>query len=248
MATAPAAGRGLPRARHRDDARPTTSLAGAKPFPRIAATVAQAERILGGTMKDVAPARSLRELGELIRRVSEADEPVALIILSASRLVRDVTQLSDEEFEFYRQVDTVARHSQPVDRAVQRPVAFQSGGVGAGQRTGRAPVVRPSQRSAPLHHAAAARRGRTSCAGGPPDAAAGRPREHRADGSQDTGRANGGHDARRRQPHGGHCPGSGSGAGTHRGRGPLLPGRRHRQPVAGQLPHRQVAYRSRGPG
>ena len=89
---------------------------GGKTIPEDRETVARAERILGGTMKDVAPARSLRELGELIRRVSEADDPVALIILSASRLVRDVTQLSDEEFEFYRHVDTAARHSQPVDQ------------------------------------------------------------------------------------------------------------------------------------
>src|SRR5215469_2503534 len=63
-----------------------------------ALTMAEAERILGGRMKDLAPARSLRGLGELISRVSEADEPIALILLSASRLVRDIQQLSDDEF------------------------------------------------------------------------------------------------------------------------------------------------------
>jgi energy-coupling factor transporter ATP-binding protein EcfA2 len=89
---------------------------GGTTVPGDAETVARAERILGGVLKDVAPARSLRELGELISRISEADEPIALIILSASRLVRDVTQLSAEEFEFYRHVDTTARHSQPVDQ------------------------------------------------------------------------------------------------------------------------------------
>jgi ATP-dependent Clp protease ATP-binding subunit ClpB len=81
-----------------------------------APTMARAERILGTKMKDLAPARSLRGLGELISQVSDADEPIALIILSASRLVRDVQQLSEEEFHFYRGVDTVARRSQPVDR------------------------------------------------------------------------------------------------------------------------------------
>jgi ATP-dependent Clp protease ATP-binding subunit ClpB len=89
---------------------------GGTTIPEDAATTERAEGILGGRMKDVAPARSLRGLGELISRVSEADEPIALILLSASRLVRDITQLSEEEFEFYRHVDTMARRSQPVDR------------------------------------------------------------------------------------------------------------------------------------
>jgi ATP-dependent Clp protease ATP-binding subunit ClpB len=89
---------------------------GGRTVPGDTASTERAERILGGRMKDVAPARSLRSLGELISLVTRADEPIALILLSASRLVRDVTQLSEEEFDFYRQVDTTARGSQPVDR------------------------------------------------------------------------------------------------------------------------------------
>jgi ATP-dependent Clp protease ATP-binding subunit ClpB len=49
--------------------------------------------------------------------VAAAEEPIALVIGSASRLVRDVTQLSDEEFDFFRHVDAVARDSQPPARA-----------------------------------------------------------------------------------------------------------------------------------
>ena len=102
---------------------------GGRTIPEDPATTERAESILGGRMKDVAPARSLRGLGELISRVSEADEPIALILLSASRLVRDVTQLSEEEFEFYRHVDTTARRSQPAgrqdsDRSLFNPVAW----------------------------------------------------------------------------------------------------------------------------
>ena len=97
---------------------------GGMTIPGDAATTERAERILGGRMKDVAPARSLRELGELISAVSAADEPIALLLASASRLVRDVTQLSDEEFDFYRRVDTTARRSQPVDRPDSRRSLF----------------------------------------------------------------------------------------------------------------------------
>jgi energy-coupling factor transporter ATP-binding protein EcfA2 len=85
--------------------------------PGNTAAAARAERILGERPADIAPSRSLRGLGELISRVAAAAEPVALVIGSASRLVRDVTQLSDEEFDFYRHVDAVARDSQPPARA-----------------------------------------------------------------------------------------------------------------------------------
>jgi energy-coupling factor transporter ATP-binding protein EcfA2 len=102
---------------------------GGRTIPGDAATTERAEKILGGRMKDLAPARSLRSLGDLIGRVSEADGPIALILLSASRLVRDVTQLSEEEFDFYRHVDTTARGSHPVsrsdsDRSLFNPVVW----------------------------------------------------------------------------------------------------------------------------
>jgi len=85
--------------------------------PGNAAAAAWAERVLGGKLTEIAPPRSLAGLGELVSRVTAAEEPVALVIGSASRLVRDVTQLSDEEFGFFRHVDAVARDSQPPARA-----------------------------------------------------------------------------------------------------------------------------------
>jgi energy-coupling factor transporter ATP-binding protein EcfA2 len=85
--------------------------------PGNTAVAARAEQILRGKLPEIAPPRSLSGLGELISRVAAAEEPVALVIGSASRLVRDITQLSDEEFDFFRHVDAVARDSQPPDRA-----------------------------------------------------------------------------------------------------------------------------------
>ena len=56
---------------------------------------------------------SMGRLGDLVERVAKSPQPMGLIIESASRLVSDVNQLSDEEFAFYRRVDRVARRSQP---------------------------------------------------------------------------------------------------------------------------------------
>jgi ATP-dependent Clp protease ATP-binding subunit ClpB len=93
------------------------------------AAAERARRVLGEDPRKLAEPRSLRGLGALIARVAEAEEPIALIIGSASRLVRDVTQLSDEEFEFFRQADAVARDSQPPfrrdsDRLFYNPVLW----------------------------------------------------------------------------------------------------------------------------
>ena len=51
---------------------------------------------------------------------------MGLIIESASRLVRDVNQLSDEEFAFYRKIDRLARRSQPCqgDRPLFSPIIW----------------------------------------------------------------------------------------------------------------------------
>jgi hypothetical protein len=102
---------------------------GGMTIPGDPGQVQRAERILGGKLKDVAPARSLRGLAGLIDSACVATEPIALIIASASRLVRDVTQLSDDEFEFYRAVDATARRSQPLtretgDRSLFNPVVW----------------------------------------------------------------------------------------------------------------------------
>lgn len=73
----------------------------------------QAAKLIGTTPADIARPGALEGLGDLIERVADSSQPLGLIIESASRLVRDVNQLSDEEFMFYRRVDRVARRSQP---------------------------------------------------------------------------------------------------------------------------------------
>jgi ATP-dependent Clp protease ATP-binding subunit ClpB len=86
---------------------------GASALPDDEAARNRAVEALGGEVATVAPAGSLTGLLDLMGRVSDSPTPTALIIRSASRLVRDVTQLSDPEFEFYRSVDQLARSSSP---------------------------------------------------------------------------------------------------------------------------------------
>ncbi|HEV2070002.1 MAG TPA: AAA family ATPase [Acidimicrobiales bacterium] len=86
---------------------------GASTVPDTPEAAARAEELLGSAPGEVAPQGSLRGLAQLIERLSDAAEPAALIIRSASRLARDITQLSDAEFEFYRTVDRLARNSRP---------------------------------------------------------------------------------------------------------------------------------------
>ena len=81
-----------------------------------------AEVLLGGRLIELAPPGLLTGLATLVERVAESQEPVALIIQSASRLVRDVAQLSDAEFEFFRKVDTIARSSRPCPLPADRPL------------------------------------------------------------------------------------------------------------------------------
>jgi energy-coupling factor transporter ATP-binding protein EcfA2 len=84
------------------------------PSPEQAgATLARAESILGVRPGELAPSKSLIGLARLIKAVGEAEGLVALVITSASRLVRDIGQLSPEEFDFYRSVDRMARDSAP---------------------------------------------------------------------------------------------------------------------------------------
>ena len=99
---------------------------GAETLPRDHDGKERAEKVLGGRLDEVAPPGSLRGLADLIERVSKAAEPVALIIQSASRLVRDVAQLSDDEFTFYRRVDHLARNSRPShsERPLFSPVVW----------------------------------------------------------------------------------------------------------------------------
>jgi ATP-dependent Clp protease ATP-binding subunit ClpB len=91
-------------------------------IPRDNESARRAEELLGEPLKKIAPPGSLGGLAQLIKRVSNAHEPVALIIQSASRLVRDVAQLSDDEFEFFRTVDRTARISSPCPFSPDRPL------------------------------------------------------------------------------------------------------------------------------
>jgi hypothetical protein len=117
---------------------------GAEAVPRDDASTARATSVLGSRPSDIAPVGSLTGLAQLVQRVSTSPVPVALIIRSASRLVRDVAQLSDDEFAFFRSVDSLARNCRPCDVLDPRP------------RAGRARLVRPGQRVPALDRAPAA--------------------------------------------------------------------------------------------
>ena len=80
------------------------------------------EAALGGRPVDIAPVSSLDGLAALVERLSEATTPMALVIESASRLARDPAQLSDQEFEFFRRIDRVARDSRPCPHPTGRPL------------------------------------------------------------------------------------------------------------------------------
>ena len=87
------------------------------------------DELFGTPLNKLAPGGSLQGLLELIRKVATAPVPMGLIINSASRLVRDVSQLSQVEFEFYRSVDRVARTSQSrrspdSRRSLYRPIIW----------------------------------------------------------------------------------------------------------------------------
>jgi hypothetical protein len=86
---------------------------GANVVPEDSAAAARAEAVLGDPPARLAQAGSLRGLAQLVERIATSSEPTALIIRAASRLVRDINQLSDEEFYFYRSVDRLAREWRP---------------------------------------------------------------------------------------------------------------------------------------
>lgn len=67
------------------------------------------ERILGQPIQLGFGAGRLSELRELIVAVTNAPEPVGLVVLSASRLVRSVSDLSEAEFNFFREVERSSR-------------------------------------------------------------------------------------------------------------------------------------------
>lgn len=61
------------------------------------------------------PDKQLKGLQDLIEKVGNAQEPVALLVESASRLIRNPSSISDDEFKFFRAVDRMARSASPVE-------------------------------------------------------------------------------------------------------------------------------------
>ena len=73
----------------------------------------QLDELLGTDPCSLAPADRLSGLLELLGLLVAAPEPVAIVIGSASRLVRNVQALSDEEFRFFRSLDRLLRTAMP---------------------------------------------------------------------------------------------------------------------------------------
>jgi hypothetical protein len=77
--------------------------------------VETATRLLGQSPQKVARDGSLVGLADLVAMVMGCRSRVALIVQSASRLVRNLSQLDTDEFGFFRRVDQLARRGRPLD-------------------------------------------------------------------------------------------------------------------------------------
>jgi hypothetical protein len=84
-----------------------------------------ADAALGRSPAAIAPPDSLTGLAELVAAVCEADEPVGLLVRSASRLTREPGRLSDREFEFYRRVERTVRDAAPAPHGLFNPVLWE---------------------------------------------------------------------------------------------------------------------------
>jgi energy-coupling factor transporter ATP-binding protein EcfA2 len=67
------------------------------------------ERLVGQPIEQAAGAGQLTQLLALVSSLAAAEEPVGLVIESASRLMRTPGELSEAEFSFFRGVDRVCR-------------------------------------------------------------------------------------------------------------------------------------------
>lgn len=67
------------------------------------------ERLLESLRGPRSGGGSLNDLSALVAQVADAPEPIGLVIESASRLVRDPTNLTDEEFVAFRAIDRACR-------------------------------------------------------------------------------------------------------------------------------------------
>jgi len=70
---------------------------------------AEVEALVGQRLDRAAPAGQLGQLLSLMTSLAQAPEPVALVIESASRLMKSPGEMSDAEFAFFRGVDRVCR-------------------------------------------------------------------------------------------------------------------------------------------
>ena len=86
------------------------------------------ERLVGQPIEQAAGPGQLTQLLAPISRLAQAEEPVDIVIESASRLMRTPGELSEAEFSFFRGVDRVCRTAalRPTDdgRLVHSPVVW----------------------------------------------------------------------------------------------------------------------------
>jgi energy-coupling factor transporter ATP-binding protein EcfA2 len=98
---------------------------GAEAFPATPEADAALAAALGRSPAGIAPPDSLTGLAELVEAVAASGDPVALLVRSASRLVRDPGSLADREFEFFRQVERTARNAAPGPNGLFNPVLWE---------------------------------------------------------------------------------------------------------------------------
>ena len=70
-------------------------------------------RLFENPVEDLARPNDLSSLADLIDAVISSEEPTALIVESASRLIRQPDRLSESEFGFFRRVDRICRQAVP---------------------------------------------------------------------------------------------------------------------------------------
>ena len=87
-----------------------------------------ASEIFAQGLPDLRREPSLESIWSVIRTVTAADQPAALLISAGSRLVRDPTELSEPEFRFFRGVDHLASTAEAVGGRFN-PVFWSSMGI-----------------------------------------------------------------------------------------------------------------------
>jgi ATP-dependent Clp protease ATP-binding subunit ClpB len=67
-----------------------------------------------GASFDTFDTTTLSGLASLIEAVTRADRPLGLVVTGASRLVRNASGLSEDEFDFFRRIERCSRNASPI--------------------------------------------------------------------------------------------------------------------------------------